>query len=84
MKIDGERLRLARERRALAQRDLGTAAGVSRVTVGRLERGESIAVRPTTARRLADALGVEPAAILDLSGDQRRPKGARSRGRIGP
>lgn len=77
MKIDGERLRRARERRALSQGELAEAAGVSRLTVGRFERGESIAAQPATVRKIAAALGVEPAELIDESGGQRRPRGQR-------
>ena len=53
----GERLRRARERAGLGQRDLADAAGVGVATVNRLERGQTQA-RPVTVRRLAAALGV--------------------------
>ncbi len=53
----GERLRRARERAGLGQRDLADAAGVGTATITRLERGQTQA-RPVTVRRLAAALGV--------------------------
>ncbi len=53
----GERLRRARERAGLGQRDLAIAAGVGVATITRLERGQTQA-RPVTVRRLAAALGV--------------------------
>ncbi|MDP9356796.1 MAG: helix-turn-helix domain-containing protein [Chloroflexota bacterium] len=53
----GERLRWARERAGLGQRDLAVAASVGVATVTRLERGQTQA-RPVTVRRLAAALGV--------------------------
>ncbi len=53
----GERLRRARERLGLSQRDLAAAAGVGAATVTRLELGQTHP-RPVTVRRLAAALGV--------------------------
>ncbi|MDP9368858.1 MAG: helix-turn-helix domain-containing protein [Chloroflexota bacterium] len=53
----GERLRRARERIGLGQRDLAAAAGVGVATVARLELDQTHP-RPVTVRRLAVALGV--------------------------
>ncbi|MDP9366883.1 MAG: helix-turn-helix domain-containing protein [Chloroflexota bacterium] len=53
----GERLRRARERVGLGQRDLAAAAGIGVATVARLEVGQTHP-RPVTVRRLAAALGV--------------------------
>ena len=57
------RLRAARERRALTQGELAVKAGVSRQTVVKIERG--IEPRPPTIRKLARALGVEPADLME-------------------
>ncbi len=53
----GERLRRARERIGLGQRDLAAVAGVGVATIARLELGQT-APRPVTVRRLAAALRV--------------------------
>ena len=58
------RLKLIRERKALTQDQLARLAGVSRITVARLEAGVD-EPRPTTTRKLADALGVQPEALMD-------------------
>lgn len=56
-------LREIREKRGISQGGLARLAGVSRVTVHRIEHG---CQRPhaSTARKLAGALGVEPAEIF--------------------
>ena len=58
------RLRPLREREALTQRELADKAGVTQSTVQRLEAGLQ-EVRPTTLRKLARALGVKPADLVD-------------------
>lgn len=57
------RLKEIRQIRALSQRELSKLSGVSRVTIVRLEAGGEDPF-PTTVRRLADALGVEPAELM--------------------
>lgn len=61
------RLRLVRERKALTQQQLAVKAGVNRVTVARLERGSDQPL-PTTVRKLADALGVDPEELMEPLG----------------
>jgi transcriptional regulator with XRE-family HTH domain len=56
-------LKELREERGLSQRDLAHMSGVAQPTVGQLERGERKA-RPSTLRKLAIALGVEPSTLL--------------------
>jgi transcriptional regulator with XRE-family HTH domain len=58
------RLRTLRLRRALTQQQLAEKAGVSRPTIARLEAGLDDPY-PTTVRKLADALGVEPDALME-------------------
>ena len=55
-------LREHRERRALTQRELATLAAMTQATIVRLEGGHD--ARPTTVRKLAEALGVSPAELL--------------------
>ena len=66
------RLKLVRERKALTQQQLADKASVSRVTVSRLESGRDEAL-PTTVRKLAEALGVEPENLSE--GDSRPDRG---------
>jgi transcriptional regulator with XRE-family HTH domain len=55
----GERLRRLRARAALTQAELARKARVDPATVARLELSMN-APRPTTIRKLARALGVQP------------------------
>ena len=57
------RLKEWRESRGLMQKELAAAAGTSEYTVLRAERGTSL--RVDTARKLADALGVSVADLLE-------------------
>jgi transcriptional regulator with XRE-family HTH domain len=61
--VDGSKLRRLREERAMSLRDLGEASGVGFDTISRLELGKQDA-QPRTVRALAEALGVEPAALM--------------------
>jgi len=63
IKVDTERLRRLRRERALSQRDLARAAGVGLDAVNRIETGRRDAL-PTTLRKLAHALGVEPRELM--------------------
>ena len=49
----------------MTQEELAEASGVSRNTISRLETGTQEA-RPSTVRKLADALGVEPEHLADF------------------
>jgi transcriptional regulator with XRE-family HTH domain len=63
--VEGRRLlglRALRLDRALSQRDLAAAAGVAQATITRLEQGHRAAY-PSTVRKLAKALGVDPLAL---------------------
>lgn len=62
MEVDARRLRELREMRVLSMRDLEERSGVSYHTVWRLENEKSGA-HPRTIRRLAEALGVDPADL---------------------
>ena len=55
-------LRVARHRAGLTQRELAERAGVTRVTIGLLERGRGC--RPGTARKLSEALSVPIAELM--------------------
>jgi len=58
------RLKDVRQRKALTQQQLAEKAGVNRVTIARIEGGKDEPF-PTTLRKVADALGVEPAELLE-------------------
>jgi transcriptional regulator with XRE-family HTH domain len=60
----GERLKRQRTRRALTQAELAKRAGVTTATVARIERDE-IEPRMTTLRKLAQALEVDPAELIE-------------------
>jgi transcriptional regulator with XRE-family HTH domain len=51
-----------RRGQALTQQELADRAGVNLITINRLERGFS--ARPQTIRKIAEALGVEPADLM--------------------
>ena len=61
--MDTERLRRLRRERALSQRDLARAASVGLDAVNRIETGRRDAL-PSTLRKLADALRVEPRELM--------------------
>ncbi|MGF1472007.1 MAG: helix-turn-helix domain-containing protein [Rubrobacteraceae bacterium] len=58
----GANLRRLRLEAALTQRELATQAGVSQDLITRVENGRK--PHPTTVRKLAAALGVEPAELV--------------------
>jgi transcriptional regulator with XRE-family HTH domain len=64
--MDGfpNRLEDARRRKVLTQDELATKAGVSPVTIHRLETGVNKDPRPATIRKLAEALGVDAGWLL--------------------
>ena len=59
-----KRLKELRRLRAFSQQDLADAAGLGRNTISRIERGETGA-HGRTLRRLAQALGVDVAQLVD-------------------
>lgn len=63
MEVDGVKLRELRERQALSLRELSELAGVNYNAIWRIEVGRTGA-KPRTVRRLAGALGVEPAELM--------------------
>jgi transcriptional regulator with XRE-family HTH domain len=63
-RVDGEKLRTLREMRFLSHRDLAKRAGISPTTVLNLEAGRVEAQR-RTVRKLAQALGVDPAELVE-------------------
>ena len=67
MKIDGTKLKTVREQRFLTREELADEVGSHRDHIGRLERGEVANPRMTTIRNLAEALGVDPAELVESS-----------------
>jgi transcriptional regulator with XRE-family HTH domain len=59
-------LRQLRERKALRQEDLAELAGVGKNTVNRIEKNRT-EPHMTTVRKLAEALGVDPAELVEGS-----------------
>jgi predicted transcriptional regulator len=63
VKIDGEKVRAARERAFLSKRELAERADLDRSTIGRIEDGVT-EVYPRTIRKIAEALSVDPATLV--------------------
>ncbi len=63
MEVDVARLRELRRTRVLSMRELEELSGVSYNTIWRLETGRTGA-QPRTIRRIAAALGVDPAELV--------------------
>jgi transcriptional regulator with XRE-family HTH domain len=62
VRIDGEKVRAARERAFLSKRELADEASLDRSTVGRIENGVT-EVYPRTIRKIAGALSVDPSSL---------------------
>ena len=62
-----ENLRQLREENVLSQRELASLAGLSQMTVWRLENGFKEA-RPGTIRKVAIVLGIEPKELVKKGG----------------
>ena len=62
VKVDGQKVRMAREKAFLSKRELAERAGLDRSTVGRIEDGIT-EVYPRTIRKIAEALSVDPASL---------------------
>ncbi len=63
VKADGRRLRAARERQLLTLRALAAKSNVQFHTIHAIETGKQ-EPRPSTLRKLCDALGIEPTEVL--------------------
>lgn len=68
VEVNVKRLKELRKLRALSQQELAEAASVGRVTLSRIERGETGA-HERTLRRLASALGVGVEELVKTGGD---------------
>ena len=63
MEVNPTRCKELRTARGMSIRKLAEEAGVSTETIYSLEHGRRDFIWPKTARKLADALGVEPADL---------------------
>lgn len=64
--MDGN-LRRIRENRALSRKDLADMSNTRESTIYRAETGQT-RLRPSTIRKLAEALGVEPEDLVSRQG----------------
>jgi transcriptional regulator with XRE-family HTH domain len=64
----GENVRELRTLSALTQEELADRAGITATALSRIERNEA-EPRPSTLRKLAAALGVEPRELIRRSSD---------------
>ncbi len=67
VEVNVERLKTLRVEHVLTLRELAEVAGVSKDTIWRLENGHSEA-HPSTLRKLARALGVQPKELSKTGG----------------
>jgi transcriptional regulator with XRE-family HTH domain len=63
MEVDVAKLKRLRQENVLSQRELARMAGLTQMTIWRLENGFTEA-HPQTIRKLAGALGVEPKELV--------------------
>ena len=59
----GDKVKRLRDERALTQEELADKAGLTVAALSRIERNNA-EPRPTTRRKLAEALGVNPAELI--------------------
>jgi transcriptional regulator with XRE-family HTH domain len=64
----GKNVRDLRTLSALTQTELAAKAGITATALSRIERNEA-EPRPSTLRKLATALGVEPSTLIKGSSD---------------
>ena len=65
VKVDAKKLQDARLAKFWSRDELANASGMHRDHIGRLERGYEGESRPPTVRKLAEALGVDPAELVE-------------------
>jgi transcriptional regulator with XRE-family HTH domain len=63
VEVDVTKMKALREEKVLSQRELASMAGLTQMTVWRIENGYRDA-RPQTIRKLARVLGVEPKELV--------------------
>ena len=67
MEVDVQKLKKLRKEHVLSQRELARMAGLAQGTVWRVESGFT-EVHPSTIRKLAGVLGVEPKELVKKEG----------------
>jgi transcriptional regulator with XRE-family HTH domain len=67
VEVDVTKMKALREEKVLSQRELASMAGLTQMTVWRIENGYRDA-RPQTIRKLAQVLGVEPKELVKREG----------------
>jgi transcriptional regulator with XRE-family HTH domain len=65
VEVNPTRFKELRTARGMSIRKLAEEAGVSTETIYRLEHGRRDFIWPKTARKLAEALGVDPAELVE-------------------
>jgi transcriptional regulator with XRE-family HTH domain len=65
VKVDAKKLQDARLAKFWSRDELAKASGIHRDHIGRLERGYEGESRPPTIRKLAQALEVDPAELIE-------------------
>jgi HTH-type transcriptional regulator, competence development regulator len=63
VEVDVTKMKTLREEKVFSQRELASMAGLTQMTVWRIENGYRDA-RPQTIRKLARVLGVEPKELV--------------------
>lgn len=64
MDVNAAKLRELRQSRALAMRELAESSGVNLNSIYLIENGKQPGAHPKTIRKLAGALGVDPAELM--------------------
>ena len=81
-----EKIKALRNEKGLSQEALGALVGVKKAAINKYETGRVVNIKRSTLQKLADALGVSPADLLD-DAEQRHPTptydAAAGNGRIG-
>lgn len=70
MHLLGQRVRTVRRKRDMRQTDLATQAGMSVMTISRLEQGDAKQVYAQTVREVARALAVSADYLLGLTDEE--------------
>jgi transcriptional regulator with XRE-family HTH domain len=60
-----EKIRNLRLEKGLSQEALGNLVGVQKSAINKYEKGRVVNIKRSTLQKLADALGVSPAELLD-------------------
>jgi transcriptional regulator with XRE-family HTH domain len=69
MEVNVSKVKELRAERVMSLRELSEVAGVSKDTIWRLESGTGTNAHPSTIRKLANALGVEPKELTAGGGN---------------